>query len=124
MKILLSIKPEYAEKILSGRKRYEFRRRLHKNTSVKTVVIYATMPVGKVVGEFTIERIHSKKPNEIWNLTKEHSGITREFFSEYFQDRDLAHAIEVSAVRRFKKPRSIGDYLKSGIAPQSYAYVE
>jgi len=37
MKILLSIKPEYAEKIFAGTKKYEFRRSIFKNPDVKTV---------------------------------------------------------------------------------------
>ncbi|MBI6731014.1 ASCH domain-containing protein, partial [Pseudomonas amygdali] len=43
MKVLLSIKPEYAEKILQGEKRFEFRKSVFKNPDVRTVVIYATM---------------------------------------------------------------------------------
>ena len=36
MKIVLSIKPEYAEKIFSGSKKYEFRRMIFKAPDVKT----------------------------------------------------------------------------------------
>ena len=36
MKILLSIKPEFAEKIFSGSKKYEFRRRIFKAPGEKT----------------------------------------------------------------------------------------
>ncbi|MDD8572078.1 ASCH domain-containing protein, partial [Escherichia coli] len=50
MKVLLSIKPEYAESILSGKKKYEFRKNIFRNKNVDTIVIYATMPVGKVIG--------------------------------------------------------------------------
>jgi len=52
MQVLLSIKPEYAEKILNGEKKYEFRKVLPKNKSITKVIIYATMPIGKVIGEF------------------------------------------------------------------------
>lgn len=54
MRVLLSIQPEYAEKILNGTKRFEYRKAVTRNESVRTVVIYATMPVGKVVGEFEV----------------------------------------------------------------------
>ncbi|OTQ00605.1 hypothetical protein B5S43_08290, partial [Gilliamella apicola] len=63
MKVLLSIKPEFVEKILSGEKKYEFRKKLFKRQSVKTIVIYATMPIGKVVGEFDIDHVISDEPN-------------------------------------------------------------
>lgn len=123
MKILLSIKPEYAQSILDGSKRFEFRRRIHRDTSVSTIVIYATKPVGKVIGEFTIGRILSERPDLLWEKTKEFSGITHDFFVDYFQGKEVAHAIEVKRVKRYKTPRSIQDFLPSGVPPQSFAYI-
>ncbi|MDZ5456985.1 ASCH domain-containing protein [Azohydromonas lata] len=123
MKILLSIKPEYAYRILDGSKRFEFRRRVHRDARVKTVVIYATMPVGKVIGEFTIQRVHAEHPEQLWKMTKDFSGITENFFAEYFHGRDVGYAIEVKSVKRFKNPKKLNEYLPSGVAPQSYAYV-
>lgn len=123
MKILLSIKPEYVERILDGTKRFEFRRRIHNRADVNAVLIYATMPVGRVVGEFTIERIHSQPPSSLWNRTKSQSGITRKFFREYFEGRKIAHAIEIKSVKKFDEPQPLSNYLQSGVAPQSYAYI-
>ena len=48
MRVLLSIKPEFAEKILNGAKRYEFRKQAFAQP-VEAVVLYATKPVGKIV---------------------------------------------------------------------------
>lgn len=123
MKVLLSIKPEYAFRILNGTKKFEFRRRIHRDSRVHTVVIYATKPVGKVVGEFAIERIHSGHPDALWAKTKEFSGISRDLFSEYFQNRAVGHAIEVKQVKKYRRPRKLVDFLSSGVAPQSYAYI-
>jgi len=123
MKVLLSIKPEYANSILDGTKRYEFRRRIHRNSHVHTVVIYATKPIGKVVGEFSIKHVHSESPNQLWERTKNYSGISKRLFFKYFQGRDVGHAIEVNHVRRYHEPMLIEDFLPSGIPPQSYAYI-
>jgi|SRR5690554_1623492 len=123
MKVLLSIKPEYAEKILSGDKKYEFRKTLFKNPLVKTVVIYATMPVGEVVGEFDFEEVLSGSPTTIWSKTRTHSGITRGFFNSYFEGKSKAHAIKVKSVRRYKTPKKLKDILPSGAAPQSFCYL-
>jgi predicted transcriptional regulator len=38
MKVVLSIKPGFAEKIFSGEKKFEFRRAIFKDRSVKTVL--------------------------------------------------------------------------------------
>ena len=67
MKVLLSIKPEYAESILSGKKKYEFRKNIFRNKNVDTIVIYATMPVGKVIGEFKVGDILALSPSELWD---------------------------------------------------------
>ncbi len=75
MKVLLSIKPEYAEKIFSGEKKYEFRKIGFKNRFIRTVVVYATMPVGKIIGEFGIKQILKDNPEQIWQKTKKYSGI-------------------------------------------------
>lgn len=48
--ILLPIKPVFVERILSGEKWYEFRKRLP--LDIERVVIYETAPTKKVVGEF------------------------------------------------------------------------
>lgn len=123
MKILLSIKPQYAHSILDGTKRYEFRRRIYRDSRVRAVVIYATKPVGKVVGEFSIKSVYSDHPDTLWERTKDFSGITRSFFSEYFNGRSVGYAIEVKNVKKYRKPRELSDFLPSGVAPQSYAYI-
>lgn len=123
MKVLLSIKPEYAEKILSGEKKFEFRRVLPKNKSVKKVVIYATLPVGKVVGEFEIAELISESPIHLWKRTAEFSGISATFFDSYFEGRNVAHAIKVGKVKKYNQQKDLVDILPSGIAPQSFCYI-
>lgn len=124
MKVLLSIKPEYAEKILLGEKRFEFRKSVFKNPEVRTVVIYATMPIGKIIGEFDFDEVLSDDPKEIWSLTSKFSGITKKFFNEYFDGRKLAHAIKVGQVRRYATPMSLKSLVPSGMAPQSFCYIK
>ena len=123
MKVLLSIKPEYADKILSGKKRFEFRKTIFKNPDVSTVVIYATMPVGKVIGEFSIEKILSSCPAGIWDLTSEFAGISHGFFNEYFSGRSRAYAIKIKQATRYKRPLSLSELLPNGVAPQSFRYL-
>ena len=123
MKVLLSIKPEYAEKILSGEKRFEFRKALFKNKDVKTVVIYATMPVGKIVGEFEFDGVVTGTPDAVWSQTESHSGISQDFFEEYFEGREMAHAIKVGNVIRYREPLNLNMIVPNGLAPQSYRYI-
>jgi len=123
MKVLLSIKPEFVEKILNGSKRYEFRKGIFKKNNVKSVVIYATMPIGKVVGEFDIESILEDSPSSIWHSTKKHAGISKEFFDIYFHERTKACAIKIGNVTRYEQPLLLSDLGRNITAPQSYRYL-
>lgn len=122
MRVLLSIKPEFAFKIFEGKKKFEFRKAIFKNPNVKTVVVYASSPVQRVIGEFEIDSILSSDPNEIWNQTKEHSGISEDFFYEYFADRQIAHAIKIKKTKKYKQPLHLQDNYNV-VPPQSYLYL-
>ena len=122
MKVLLSIKPEFAFKIFDGTKRFEFRKVIFKNPDVKTVVVYASSPVQQVIGEFEIDDILSSNPNEIWEQTKKYSGISEDFFYEYFADREIAHAIKIKEIKKYKTPLSLKEDFNV-LPPQSYLYL-
>ena len=49
--ILLSIRPEYVEKIISGEKKYDYRTKAAKR-NVDKIIIYETTPVKKVIAYF------------------------------------------------------------------------
>lgn len=123
MRILLSIKPQYAEKIFSGSKRFEFRKAIHKNRDVTTVVVYATKPVGKVVGEFTVSGVHRDSPSQLWKKTKDASGISRCFFNDYFAGRNVGFAIEVKNAQLYSIPLDLVEVLPNGWPPQSFVYL-
>lgn len=122
MRVLLSIKPEYAFKIFNGSKKYEFRKVIFKNPNVRTVVVYASWPVKQVIGEFDIDGILSLEPDQIWDKTKKFSGISEEFFYEYFKNRNVAHAIKIREARLYDQPLGISENFNV-IPPQSYVYL-
>ncbi|WP_234111092.1 hypothetical protein [Chryseobacterium sp. R2A-55] len=122
MKVLLSIKPEFAFKIFDGEKKYEFRKVIFKNPDIRTVVVYASSPVQQVIGEFEIDDILSSSPDEIWELTKKYSGISEMYFHEYFENRLVAHAIKIKNTKRYKKPMSLKEDFNV-LPPQSYLYL-
>ena len=125
MKAMLSIKPEYVDRILSGEKTYEFRRRIFKRTEVDTIVIYATSPQCKVVGEVKIDGIKTADPESIWLQTGKEGGISKERFMDYFDGRDVAYAIKLGKVKRFVRPRPLS-YSEPQVhsAPQSFVYID
>lgn len=123
MKVVLSIKPEFAYKIFDGTKKFEFRKSIFKNSNIETVVVYASAPVKKVIGEFQIERILNYDLDTLWELTKEYSGISEDYFYEYFDKRETGFAIQIKSKVKFKQPKSLQDDYKIITPPQSFTYL-
>ena len=83
--ILMSIKPEYVNKIFSGEKKYEYRKRLCKE-KIDTIIVYSSSPIQKVVGELKIKQVLYDKKNVIWNKTYKHGGITKIKYDKYYEN--------------------------------------
>lgn len=122
MKVLLSINPEYVEKIFSGEKKYEFRRNIFKRKNIKSIIIYSTSPVKKVVGEFYIEEIIEDLPEKLWELDPKNTGISEEKFYKYFENKKNGYAIKIGKLIKYKTTKNLQDFsIKS--APQSFVYI-
>ncbi len=122
MKVILSIKPQFAEKIFDGTKKFEFRRTLFKNTAVRNVIVYASAPISRIIGEFEIEEIMHNDLHFLWNDTKQYAGISEEYYFEYFDGKESGYAIKIKDTKRYDSSYSIEE--KYGIKPpQSFAYI-
>ncbi|MCU0420676.1 MAG: ASCH domain-containing protein [Cyclobacteriaceae bacterium] len=122
MKVMLSIKPEFADKIFKGSKKFEFRRSIFKNPNITKIVVYASSPVQKVIGEFEIDHIMKLQLNELWQKTSRHSGISEDYFYQYFGDKEHGFAIKIKSVKKYKRPLCIRrDFDLT--PPQSFAYI-
>ena len=120
--ILLSIKPEYVDKIFSGSKKYEFRKHLPQKR-VDKIVIYSTDPVQKIVGEVDVLGTVSMKPSPLWETTKDAAGISREKFRFYFKGCSTAHAFKLGQAYKYDTPKVLAD-LGVNSAPQSFVYIK
>jgi predicted transcriptional regulator len=123
MKILLSIKPEYTEKIFSGEKKYEFRKKKPKE-SFEMIFIYESHPTKNIVGWFTVKKIMSDSPEIIWKKCKNKGGINRENFFAYCKDLDIIHALEIDKTFQFDFPIDPYKINSSFKPPQNFAYID
>lgn len=123
MKVLLSIKPEFADKIFLGTKKYEYRKSIF-TKEVDQVIVYSTKPVGMLIGEFTIEEIIVDSPSALWEKTQKFSGITKTFFDSYFEGRKQGYALKITSPKLYNKPQNPIEIIKSFVAPQSFKYIE
>jgi len=103
MKILLSIKPEYTEKIFSGEKKYEFRKQKPKQI-IEMVIIYECHPSKNIVGWFNVKRIISGSPKEIWVKCKNSGGIEKEDYFNYCNGKKIIYALQIDRTFQFDTP--------------------
>ena len=83
-KILISINPEHVKNIVNGTKKYEYRKIAAKQ-DISSIIIYETTPIKRVVAEAEIIKVLMNSPEELWQQTKEGSGISKDFFDAYFE---------------------------------------
>lgn len=120
--ILLSIKPEYTNRILAGTKKFEFRRNVAKR-HVDRILIYSTFPEMKVVASVAVLGVLKETPQNLWKKTKDFSGISHDKYMEYFSKKEFAYAYQLGEVKKFKKAKDLSEYGISA-APQSFVYIE
>lgn len=121
MKVVLSIKPEFAFKIFDGTKKFEFRKSIFKNENIKSVIVYASSPVQQVIGEFEIDEVLNHDLSTLWDLTQEYSGISEKYYYEYFANKEQGFAIKIKKVRKYRKPKCLREDFNLS-PPQSFAY--
>lgn len=122
MKVLLSIKPEFAKLIFEGTKKFEFRKSIFKNSDIKTVVVYASSPLQKVIGEFEIEDIINERLDTLWEKTREYAGIDKSYFNQYFATKEEGYAIKIKKATKYEKYLSLKDDFNL-TPPQSFMYI-
>lgn len=119
--IILSIHPRHVDKILTGEKLYEYRKRIPKE--IRFIVVYATYPVRKIMALIEVDKILSDRPTTIWQMTSEFAGISQEFFFKYFEDKDISYAIKFKNIFKVEPALPI-DILGYSNGPQSFIYLD
>ncbi len=118
--VLMSIHEEWATAILSGAKRWEFRRRCGLSPGTH-IWIYATAPRREVVGDFTVgevRRVSARRPDP--HLAR--AGLsTPTDLRLYFDGLTSGVALQVTRPRRLSR----GVRLQAGESgPQSYRFLD
>lgn len=118
----MSIHPEFAQAIIDGRKTVEFRKR-PVAPDVSHVLIYATMPVGALVGWFAVEGQFTTEPRNLWKKFSENGAISRSRFFEYYSSGSLGTGIKVGAAVSFDRPLLLSQLEGISRPPQSFQYL-
>ena len=122
MDALLSIKPEYVNRILLNQKKFEYRKRVFAQ-AVERIYIYETHPTKKIVGFFYNKGTIQGTPDEVWGRTEDFSGIEYDKYMAYFSDRTAAYALIIGEFIKFTNPVNPHEIFEQFTPPQSFMYI-
>lgn len=119
--VMLSIRPKWCEKIASGEKTIEVRKTRPKLDTPFKVYIYCTQSGvalgawgkhGKVIGEFTCDRIYWLAPlNHAPEDVEQQACLTREEIVRYLNGAGCGW--HISDLKIYDKPRELREFKKS-----------
>ncbi len=121
--LLFSIRPEYSQLILKGKKTIELRKRLPKK-ECKFCVIYESSPTKGIVGIFEIKSIEAKPVSEISAREMKEASVPEAFFREYYHDHETGVLVKIASSKSLptiglKSLRSNHDFNP----PQDFMYL-
>jgi predicted transcriptional regulator len=119
LEVLMSIHEEWADLILKGTKRWEFKRKCALSPGMG-VWIYSTAPRREIVGFFTIgeiRRVSARRPDP--SLARD-GALTVAQLRNYLTGLDFGFAIEVTHRRRVQTSIRLS---KGRNGPESYRYL-
>jgi predicted transcriptional regulator len=124
--VLVSIRPIYASRILSGEKTVELRRRFPEVGIIgAAALIYSSSPIQAVVGYARIKHVLKLPIQKIWAEHGEAARISRDEFREYFINLEVGFAVLLESAKRLKREVNLACLVEQfGIVPpQSYRYI-
>jgi predicted transcriptional regulator len=123
-RLLISMKPRFAEKVVAREKTVEIRKRFSAKWIGCQVAIYATEPKGALVGEAIIRDVISGSPEDIWSRYGTQVACTWEEYRDYAASSERVFAIQLQDVHPYIGSISIeqAEFLVKGELrpPQSY----
>jgi predicted transcriptional regulator len=87
----LSIKHIYAERIISGVKTIELRKRPIGMSLGDLVLLYETSPDSIIRGGFIADKTVSLSVSKMWDQYGSMMGVEKEFYDSYFDDCEVAY---------------------------------
>ena len=124
--LFLSVKPVFAEAILSGDKTIELRRSRPRINVPTEALIYASSPTMALVGECVVDDMTEWQIADLWKALGSKIGVDRDTFDKYFEGAEHAVALHLVNVRRLANAvslKDIRDRVEGFEPPQSFRYV-
>ena len=121
----MSVRPRYAESILTGDKSAEVRRQRPDIRAGTPVIIYATKPVGAVIGTARVDDVHEGSPQELWDRYHDQMALSQDEYDQYLIGAATACILILSGAHRLPYPLTLDDMREAASfqPPRSYRYV-
>lgn len=120
---LLPIRPRFAQLIINGQKKVEFRKTNFRQ-DVSHVVLYAARPVQKILAYFEVSGMCAEPPERLWVRYRGVAGIERAEFDAYYGSAAWGVAIEIGQVWVLSQPLPLSALDESLSPPQGFAYLD
>ena len=97
--LFIVVKPEYANKLISGKKDIELRKMKPNVQPEDYVIIYASAPVKAVVGFGKVKAIIECTPKCLWERYSNRLGINEQSYFSYYDGYHKAIGIEFDMIK-------------------------
>lgn len=121
--VILSVKPIYAQAIMAGTKKVEFRKKIFKRP-VDKIFVYSSSPEKRIIGYFTIADIIEDRPEKLWSNFYKVGGISEKEFFDYYKNSETGFSIKIKEYKKFEISIDPAAIVENFCAPQSYLYLE
>ena len=125
--MVLSLRPRFADAILSGVKTVELRRTEPKIRVPTLALIYASTPVRALLGTCVVTSVESGRLSALWQVHGAGSGLDHGEFMGYFEGVQAGSALSLASPRRFSRPIPLVELRARPTGfrpPQSFSYVD
>ncbi len=121
--VLLSVKPRFADLIVSGTKQVEFRR-VWAQEPVPWIAIYSSTPTQQIIRIVEVESVVLASASTLWSLNSSlGGGLTRTELRSYFAGKAKGYAVMLGRVLRPHAPLKPAEVIQGFRAPQSFRYL-
>jgi len=124
--LVLSLKPRFAEAILSGKKTVELRRVEPRIIVPTRALIYASTPTRSLVGQCVVYKVLRLPLQELWRRFGADTALSNREYQNYFTGTDAGVALRLSHPTRLPAQIPLSKLQQSVDrfrAPQSFSYL-
>jgi predicted transcriptional regulator len=124
--ILLSVRPRFADALLSGSKTVEIRRRRARIAEGALCLLYASSPTCALVGAIRVAFTEVASPDALWTRHGHAMGLDRREYDAYLAGAAHPCAIVVAGATTFTDRIRLPELRRRGgsfVIPQSYRHV-